>query len=164
MDGVVYPENLPASAAVSAAVGVGGLATMQRLAAPAVLQHSLRTQTPVPPFARYALLYGMGLSCVAVWRGAWLAWDAAFEAATGRVATEQPTVSGFVSHAVAIGALGATGYLSSVLSPPVACLLLGDDAVRKRNCAQDAGVREARREFLKGATWLFGLGSRRVPR
>jgi histidinol phosphatase-like PHP family hydrolase len=36
------------------------------------------------------------------------------------------------------------------------CLLLNDDALRKRDCEKsDKGARDARRAFLRGATWLF---------
>ena len=131
---------------------------VQRVAAPAVLRHALRTERPIPPRARYALLYGMGLSCVAVWRGTWLAWDAAHERLflqKGERASDSPTVSGFVSHVTAVVGLGATGYVSSVLAPPAVCLLLNDDALRKRDCSSDAGAQNARRAFLRGATWLF---------
>ena len=158
MDGCVFPDDIASSAAASAAAGVAGLVGVQRVAAPAVLRHALRTGRPIPPRARYALLYGMGLSCVAVWRGTWLAWDAAHERLflqKGERASDSPTVSGFVSHVTAVVGLGATGYVSSVLAPPAVCLLLNDDALRKRDCSSDAGAQNARRAFLRGATWLF---------
>jgi histidinol phosphatase-like PHP family hydrolase len=48
------------------------------------------------------------------------------------------------------------GYVSSVLAPPAVCLLLNDDALRKRDCEScDKGAKDARRAFLRGATWLF---------
>ena len=44
-----------------------------------------------------------------------------------------------------------------MLSPPAVCFLLNDEALRKRACAVNPAYREeARREFLKGAAWLFG--------
>jgi len=65
--------------------------------------------------------------------------------------------NGVASHVVAIAGLTAAGYLSSVLSPPAVCFLLNDEALRKRACAVNPAYREeARREFLKGAAWLFG--------
>ena len=42
-----------------------------------------------------------------------------------------------------------------MLAPPAVCLLLNDDALRKRDCSSDAGAQNARRAFLRGATWLF---------
>ena len=159
MDGCVFPDDPVRSAAASAAAGAAGLAGVQRVAAPAVLRHARSTGRPIPPHARYALLYGMGLSCVAVWRGTWLAWDVAHEALFlergERAATAAPVTSGLASHAAAVVGLGATGYASSVLAPPAVCLLLNDDALRRRDCSSDAGARDARRAFLRGATWLF---------
>jgi hypothetical protein len=98
----------------------------------------------------------MGLSCVAVWRGTWLAWDAAHALVTGGGdAQRNPTASGLISHGVAVTALGTSGYISSVLALPSACGLIQDDALRKTKGAAEAGAREARLEFARGATWLF---------
>jgi hypothetical protein len=159
MDGCVFPDDTASSAAASAAAGVAGLVGVQRVAAPAVLRHALNTGRPIPPNARYALLYGLGLSCVAVWRGTWLAWDAAHERLflpKGSSASDSPTVSGFVSHVTAVVGLSYFGYVSSVLAPPAVCLLLNDDALRKRDCeSSPQNARDARRAFLRGATWLF---------
>lgn len=46
----------------------------------------------------------MGLSCVAVWRGTWILWDAAYERfnSRGATATSEPVTSGLISHAVAV--------------------------------------------------------------
>ena len=52
------------------------------MAAPAVLRHAAAAGRPPPAAARYALLYGMGLSCVFIWRGTWVLWDVAYERLT----------------------------------------------------------------------------------
>jgi len=164
MDGTVFPDDLTASGIASLAAGAGGLAAVQRVAAPAVLRHALKHEMPPPPVARYALLCGMAASCVAEWRGTWILWDAGDEAATGDVATDSPTTSGLASLGVAASALAGAGYLSSVLAPPAVCFLLDDEALRRRDCTVKAGTEEARREFLRGATWLFGQTAKRVPK
>ena len=84
----------------------------------------------------------MGLSCVAVWRGTWLAWDVGHEFFGKDKATDTQIVPGIYSHLTAVVGLVASGYLSSMLAPPAVCLLLTDEALKGKN------------QFLKGATWL----------
>jgi hypothetical protein len=145
MDGVVFPEDVGKSALASFAAGVAGLAGVQRIAAPMVLRNAEINSTPVTKATRYLLLYGIGISCVAVWRGTWLGWDLAHEKFVNAhpKATDAPIVSGAYSHVTAVVGLCASGYLSSVLAPPAVMLLINDEALRNKNA------------FLKGANWLF---------
>jgi len=184
MDTSVFPEDNLKSGAACLVAGTAGLAKLQRYAASEVHRRYIARQIPPPPSVRYGLLYGMGLSCVAVWRGTWCMWDAAFEAFdpwalkggsslnegsgdppgtdvdVNRTPMSEQSftfLNGAVSHVAAIAGLVSAGYLSSVLSPPAVCFLLNDEALRKRACAVSPVYREeARREFLKGAAWLFG--------
>lgn len=142
MDGLVFPEDVVKSSVASFGIGVGGVVGIQRIAAPAVLSHYTKNKTPIPQGVRYALLYGMGLSCVAVWKGTWLAWDVGHEFFGKDKATDTQIVPGIYSHLTAVVGLVASGYLSSMLAPPAVCLLLTDEALKGKN------------QFLKGATWL----------
>ena len=181
MDTSIFPDDNLKSGAACLVAGTAGLAKLQRYAASEVHKRYIAKNIPPPPSLRYGLLYGMGLSCVAVWRGTWCMWDSLFErfdpwafkgdagvrngedeesSSPGEPQMSENTFTffnGVASHVVAIAGLTAAGYLSSVLSPPAVCFLLNDEALRKRACAVNPAYREeARREFLKGAAWLFG--------
>ena len=80
MDTTVFPDDTLKSGAACLVGGTAGLAKLQRYAASEVHRRYIARRIPPPPSVRYGLLYGMGLSCVAVCRCTWCLWDAAFEA------------------------------------------------------------------------------------
>ena len=79
MDTSIFPDDNLKSGAACLVAGTAGLAKLQRYAASEVHKRYIAKNIPPPPSLRYGLLYGMGLSCVAVWRGTWCKWDSLFE-------------------------------------------------------------------------------------
>lgn len=82
LDGTLFPDDLTASGAASLALGTGGLVLNQQVVAPRLLR-CLNKGKVLSPLVRFGTVYGMAMSCVMIWRGAWVLCDAAYEKATG---------------------------------------------------------------------------------
>jgi hypothetical protein len=78
LDDNLYPEDPTKSAVASLGAGTVGM-----LASQGLVQRALAKPVSTPPLKlqamRFGAVYTVALSCVLVWRGAWLGWDIAYE-------------------------------------------------------------------------------------
>mmetsp|Transcript_27283 Transcript_27283/g.50052 ORF Transcript_27283/g.50052 Transcript_27283/m.50052 type:complete len:243 (-) Transcript_27283:111-839(-) len=122
MDGTIFPDDLFLSGCTSIVLGWSTFAITHYCAmwttplTPGRIEADLARM----PAIRQALLtYVVGVGIIATWRGVWVLWDAAYEKVTGVKAVDQSVMSGLLSHVVGIGILTASGYLASLMAPPL---------------------------------------------
>mmetsp|Transcript_18994 Transcript_18994/g.42515 ORF Transcript_18994/g.42515 Transcript_18994/m.42515 type:complete len:235 (-) Transcript_18994:20-724(-) len=122
MDGTIFPDNLFLSGLTSIVVGWSSVAATHYFAlnstplSPSAAEAALAKM----PASRQALYtYCIGLGIIATWRGVWVLWDAAYEKFTGVKAVDQPAMSGLLSHVVGTGILATSGYMASLMAPPL---------------------------------------------
>lgn len=129
-DAVVYPESPAKSGAACLGGGAAALAGLQVGARRALAPG----RQPPGRATRYAATYALALSCVAVWRGAWVLWDAA----AGELGVGADGVaSGVASHVGGAAALLCAGRASSVLAPPAKISILDDRPLAMRLLTHD---------------------------
>lgn len=144
LDDHLYPDDNAKSAAASFALGVGGMTASQGLVAKceelAKRNSESKTLARRLKVYRFGALYTIAVSCVCVWRGTWVGFDAIYEywhpeqtpCRTGVKSTDPGhlSTSGFLSHVLAVSALAGTGLFASVLAPPAATSIVRDWAVQ----------------------------------
>jgi hypothetical protein len=150
LDDNLFPDNKEASAMASLGLGVAGMAASQGLVARAERSSALLLPRILgragPMVARFGAIYSVALSVVLVWRGTWVGWDCLYERyvnhsnynikspATVTVANStdpgHATMSGVLSHVVAVSLLLGAGLFTSVLAPPAAISVIRDATVK----------------------------------
>ena len=126
MDALIFPEDAVKSGAVTLAGGVGLFAAVQRVAGGAACAAASKHAWSMPTPTRYALMYALGLACVATWRGTWVLWD-------GVVGTSETAglPLAIACHATGIGVLLSRGRLGAMLAPPaMPCMLRDKDVIQ----------------------------------
>ena len=154
LDDHLFPDNALHSATASLGLGTAGLALTQGMIAHCASNEvSGKNKVKLPKYynslARFGSLYGIAMSVVLVWRGAWMMWDIGYEKIQkDEVKALEPghlTKSGMASHLLAIGGLLAFGRFSSVLAPPASVSILKDMALKASTW----------KEYSKAAKWFF---------
>ena len=172
LDDHLYPENTFHSAISSLGLGTVGMTVCQGVAG--VSLSSPWNRLKRTPAARFSALYVVSTSCVLVWRGAWLLCDVAYEEAaryfysldmnsslaTCEAVSDSPTssehtiratdphhrtLSGLLSHGLAMAGLLCVGRFASVLAPPARASIARDAPLYAKTLA----------EYSKTANWLF---------
>lgn len=146
LDDHLFPDESWKSALASFTLGVAGMTASQglvakceQLAAKKATTNSVTTARRLKVY-RFGALYTIAMSCVLVWRGTWVGWDVLYEythpeqtpCKTGVKSTDRGhlSVSGLMSHVLAVAALVGTGLFASVLAPPAATSIVRDWAVQ----------------------------------
>lgn len=146
LDDHLFPDEAWKSALASFTLGVAGMTASQGLVAQCE-QLAAKNSTANSVLAarrlkvyRFGALYTIAVSCVLVWRGTWVGWDVLYEythpeqtpCKTGVKSTDPGhlSVSGLMSHVLAVAALVGTGLFASVLAPPAATSIVRDWAVQ----------------------------------
>jgi len=156
LDDNLFPHNPLYSAAASLTGGTAGLTITQGFMARKAAAYrggkSIKLPSYYPPVARFGTLYCVSLSCVMVWRGAWMLMDIGYEEfhkfQENEVKATEPghlTKSGLISHFAAVGGLLACGRFSSVLAPPAGIAIVKDLAMKATTW----------KEYSKYAKWWF---------
>lgn len=153
-DDNLFPNNPLYSGTASLVIGTSGLAITQGSMA-YFYQKQMQKNKKLPylysPLARFSTLYCVSVSCVLVWRGAWILCDVAYNHLNKEQAKctdrHHLTYSGTLSHFGAAIGLLAMGRFSSVLAPPSNISLLKDLAFRGRT--------QTWKEYSDAAKWFF---------
>lgn len=147
LDDHLFPEESWKSALASFTLGVAGMTASQglvakceQLAAKKAVTGDTVTAARRLKVYRFGALYTIAVSCVLVWRGTWVGWDVLYEythpeqtPCKTAVKSTDPghlSVSGLMSHVLAVAALAGTGLFASVLAPPAATSIVRDWAVQ----------------------------------
>lgn len=154
LDDNLFPQNPLHSSLASLGMGTTGLALSQGLMAKMAQREIANQKIHLPgkysTVARFATLYGVSISCVLVWRGAWMMWDVGYEKwhKDKEAKATDPghlTNSGLLSHFVAVGGLLAFGRFASVLAPPARVSILKDLTFKANTW----------RQYASAAKWFF---------
>lgn len=153
LDDNLFPDNSLYSGTASLAMGTSGLAIAQGYMAHYYQKEMQRKNLPrqYTALSRFGSLYCVSVSCVLVWRGAWVLWDEAYEDFNEKKvkATDRHhlTNSGMLSHLAAIVGLLVMGRFSSVLAPPSNISILKDITLKGRT--------RTWKEYSDKAKWFF---------
>ncbi len=154
LDDNLFPDNPLYSATASLGLGTAGLALTQGMIAHCASKEvSGKNKVKLPSYynsiARFGSLYGVAMSVVLVWRGAWMMWDIGYERFHKEEAKATDpghlTKTGLASHLLAVGGLLVAGRFSSVLAPPASIAILKDMALKASTW----------KEYSKAAKWFF---------
>jgi hypothetical protein len=157
LDDHLFPDDAAKSASASLALGTLGMAASQGLIhkveilASKVQKQQLskdvssRSLQLLLKVARFGVLYTIAVSCVLVWRGTWVGWDVLYEYThpnnkcekTGKQLQRissmdrgHASMSGLLSHSLAVSILVGTGVFASVLAPPAASGVIKDFTIK----------------------------------
>lgn len=167
LDDHLFPGSPVRSASASLVLGTGGMALSQGLVHKMeLLQQKIASKSTTRrvwtlKVARFGALYTIAMSCVLVWRGAWLGWDVVYEYAhpeqhvcqqtnLKRINSTDPghaTTSGILSHMLAVAVLAGTGLFASVLAPPAASSIVRDLTVRAGSKAYSGPAQRVWQQF-----------------
>lgn len=156
LDGTLFPDDLMASGAASLMLGTGGLTLNQHVVAPRLLR-CVNQGKVLSPLVRFGTVYGMALSCVMIWRGAWVLCDAAYEKMTGWSALDKPVESGLLSHFAALFTLTGLGRATSVLGPPAFPCIFSDAPLWCKRPGKESA-------FVQQNAWLFRAATQQAKR
>ena len=149
-DATLFPDNKTASAAASLLLGSALLTAKQYMLSPyyncsrflarmcpPAKNHSMRVH--YVKMNRFVSLYGIGIACILVWRGAWLAWDEFSDFVDNTSPKQDETTdeekarenkailySGIASHLFGTVSLLFLGRFQSVMAPPANTSMMRD--------------------------------------